>query len=324
MARGKCCGSTTAVTPDSRSADTVIIYTHTACLGHDAGDEHPEKPARLEVVLEGLRESHAGQDWREAPLAKLGDLRRVHDESLLQAVLDSNFEGRRRLDPDTLICPQSGAAALRAAGAAVAGVDSVMKGETSTVFCAVRPPGHHATADAAMGFCLINSVAVAAAYALDRHGLERVAIVDFDVHHGNGTQAIFYNEPRVAYFSTHESGIYPFTGSPYERGVGNVLNALLPPGTGGFRFRNVWLDSMLPALDAFRPQLLLISAGFDAHMRDPLADLMLETEDFGWLTRELRTIANRHASGKVVSVLEGGYDLVALRECSVAHVDELC
>ena len=128
----------------------------------------------------------------------------------------------------------------------------------------------------------------------------------------------------MAYFSTHESGIYPFTGSPYERGVGNVLNALLPPGTGGFRFRNVWLDSMLPALDAFRPQLLLISAGFDAHMRDPLADLMLETEDFGWLTRELRTIANRHASGKVVSVLEGGYDLVALRECSVAHVDELC
>ena len=141
MARAKCCGSTTAATPDSRPADTVIIYTHPACLGHDAGDEHPEKPARLEVVLEGLRESHAGQDWREAPLAKLGDLRRVHDESLLQAVLDSNFEGRRRLDPDTLICPQSGAAALRAAGAAVAGVDAVMKGETSTVFCAVRPPG---------------------------------------------------------------------------------------------------------------------------------------------------------------------------------------
>ena len=301
----------------------MIIFTHPACLAHDPGPLHPERPARLEVVLEGLREAHADLDWREAPLAKLGDLRRVHHESLLQEVLANDFEGRRRLDPDTLICAQSGAAALRAAGAAVAGVDAVMNGESSTVFCAVRPPGHHATADAAMGFCLINSVAVAAAYALDRHGLERVAIVDFDVHHGNGTQAIFYNEPRVAYFSTHESGIYPNSGTPHERGVGNMFNALLPPGTGGFRFRNVWADTMLPALDNFRPQLLLVSAGFDAHMHDPLADLMLDTEDFTWLTQELCAIAKRHASGRIVSMLEGGYDLEALRECSVAHVGAL-
>ena len=302
----------------------MLIFTHPACLAHDPGDDHPESPARLAVVLEDLRTRHGGLDWREAPLAKRGDLLRVHGEALLQQVLANDFEGPRRLDPDTVMCPQSGLAALRAAGAAVAAVDAVMSDESRTAFCAVRPPGHHATADTAMGFCLINNVAVAAAHALDRHGLERVAIVDFDVHHGNGTQAIFNNEPRVAYFSSHESGIYPFTGSPHERGVGNVFNVLLPPGTGGFRFRNAWLDSLLPALEAFRPQLLLISAGFDAHMRDPQADLRLDTEDFEWLTHELRAVANRHAGGRVVSVLEGGYDLDALRECCVAHVDALC
>ncbi|MEO6519547.1 MAG: histone deacetylase family protein [Pseudoxanthomonas sp.] len=304
----------------------MLIYTHPACLAHDAGPEHPERRQRLEAVLEALRLHHGDLEWREAPLAKLGDLRRVHTESLLREVLESSFEGYRMLDPDTVMCADSRAAALRAAGAGVAAVDAVMlaASETgSTAFCAVRPPGHHASSDTAMGFCLLNNIAVAAAHACDRHGLERVAIVDFDVHHGNGTQAIFSAEPRVAYFSTHQSGIYPHGGSPHERGVGNVFNSLLPPGTGGFRFRNVWADLLLPALDEFRPQLLLLSAGFDAHMRDPLADLMLETEDFRWLTRELRAIARRHASGRVVSMLEGGYDLEALRECSVAHVDEL-
>ncbi len=304
----------------------MLIYTHPACLAHDAGPEHPERRQRLESVLEALHLNHGDLDWREAPLAKLGDLRRVHTESLLREVLESSFEGYRMLDPDTVMCADSRAAALRAAGAGVAAVDAVMLAGSkagTTAFCAVRPPGHHASSDTAMGFCLLNNIAVAAAHACDRHGLERVAIVDFDVHHGNGTQAIFSAEPRVAYFSTHQSGIYPHGGSPHERGVGNVFNSLLPPGTGGFRFRNVWADLLLPALDEFRPQLLLISAGFDAHMRDPLADLMLETEDFGWLTRELRTIARRHASGRVVSMLEGGYDLEALRDCSVAHVDEL-
>jgi acetoin utilization deacetylase AcuC-like enzyme len=306
----------------------VIIFTHPACLAHDPGPEHPERPQRLEAVLAGLREVRVDLDWREAPLAKLGDLRRVHSESLLREVLENDFDGYRMLDPDTVMGPGSRAAALRAAGAAVAAVDAVMlgtdgKGSGTTAFCAVRPPGHHATGDTAMGFCLFNNIAVAAAHACDRHGLERVAIVDFDVHHGNGTQAIFCNDARVAYFSTHESGLYPNSGMPQERGVGNVFNSLLPPGSGGFRFRNVWADGLLPELDAFRPQLLLISAGFDAHMRDPLADLMLETEDFAWLTRELRAIARRHAFGRVVSLLEGGYDLEALRECSVAHVDEL-
>lgn len=326
MARARCCGTISAATPDHDRH--VILYTHPACLAHDPGPEHPERPERLQVVLEGLREAHGDLEWREAPLAKLGDLRRVHGEHLLHDVLESQFDGYQMLDPDTVMCPASRAAAMRAAGAAVAAVDAVMladrrQGDGTTAFCAVRPPGHHATADAAMGFCLLNNIAVAAAHALDKHGLERVAIVDFDVHHGNGTQAIFYDEPRVGYFSTHESGLFPNTGAVYERGVGNVLNALLPPGTGGFRFRNVWADHMLPAVDEFRPQLLLISAGFDAHMRDPLADLMLDTEDFAWLTRELRAVADRHASGRLVSVLEGGYDLEALRECSVAHVAEL-
>nr|WP_295377745.1 histone deacetylase family protein [Pseudoxanthomonas sp.] len=301
----------------------MIIYTHPACLSHDPGPEHPERPARLEVVLEALRRDHGDLDWREAPLAKLGDLRRVHDDALLREVLDVDFEGHRMLDPDTVMVPASRAAALRAAGAGIAAVDEVMHGNASTVFCAVRPPGHHATASAAMGFCLFNNIAIAAAHALEKHGLERVAIVDFDVHHGNGTQAIFYDEPRVAYFSTHESGLFPYSGAPYERGAGNVFNALLPPGSGGFRFQNTWADQLLPALDEARPQLLLISAGFDAHMRDPLADLMLETGDFAWLTRQLRQLARRHADGRVVSMLEGGYDLEALKECASAHVDEL-
>ncbi|HBK45186.1 MAG TPA: acetoin utilization protein, partial [Xanthomonadaceae bacterium] len=201
--------------------------------------------------------------------------------------------------------------------------DAVMRGPERTAFCAVRPPGHHATGQASMGFCLFNNVGVAAAHARDVHGLERIVIVDFDVHHGNGTQAIFDRDPRVQYLSTHESGLYPHSGGVYERGVGNVHNALLPPGSGGFRFRNTWADQMLPLIDAFKPQLVMISAGFDAHMRDPQADLMLEAEDFGWLTAELRRIAERHANGRVVSLLEGGYDLQALRESSVAHVRAL-
>jgi acetoin utilization deacetylase AcuC-like enzyme len=205
----------------------------------------------------------------------------------------------------------------------VAAVDAVIDGRDPIAFCAVRPPGHHATGEAAMGFCLLNNIAIGAAHACDRHGLERVAVVDFDVHHGNGTQAIFFEDPRVAYFSSHESGLFPYSGAPSERGSGNVMNALLPPGSGSFHFRNLWEDQMLPAIEAFRPQLLMISAGFDAHMRDPLADLMLETEDFAWLTRRLRQIANTHARGRIVSVLEGGYDLEALRECSSAHVAEL-
>ena len=301
----------------------MIIYTHPACLLHDPGPEHPERPARLEVVLEALRAHHADADWREAPIVKLGDLRRVHDDALVHDVLEADIAGYRMLDPDTVVCPASGQAALHAAGAGVAAVDAVMAGQDLTAFCAVRPPGHHATADAAMGFCLFNNIAVAAAHARDQHGLERIAIIDFDVHHGNGTQAIFHLDPAVAYFSSHQSGLFPHTGSAHERGAGNLHNVLLPPGSGGFRFRNIWLDTLLPALDDFRPQLLLVSAGFDAHLSDPLADLMLEAEDFAWITTELRAIATRHGGGRLVSMLEGGYSLEALAECAVAHVGAL-
>ena len=301
----------------------MLAYSHPACLQHDTGPDHPEQPARLQVVLDALRQAWPDQAWLEAPAARRGDLLRVHAPSLVDEVLAPVSAGLHRLDPDTVVCPASGQAALHAAGAGVAAVDAVMAGQDLTAFCAVRPPGHHATADAAMGFCLFNNIAVAAAHARNQHGLERIAIIDFDVHHGNGTQAIFEADPKVAYYSTHQSGLFPFSGSMRERGVGNVCNILLPPGSGGFRFRNTWADDMLPQIEAFQPQLLFISAGFDAHMRDPQADLMVETEDFGWLTRELVTLAERHGSGRVVSMLEGGYDLQALRECSVAHVQAL-
>jgi len=247
----------------------------------------------------------------------------VHAAELVDQVLAPPSDGPRHLDADTILSAGTAAAALHAAGAGVAAVDAVMAGQDATAFCAVRPPGHHATADTAMGFCFFNNIAVAAAHARDRHGLERIAVVDFDVHHGNGTQAIFQRDPAVAYFSSHQAGLFPGSGGVHERGVGNLHNVLLPPGSGGFRFRNTWHDSLLPALEAFGPQLVLVSAGFDAHLADPLADLMLEAEDFAWLTTELRALAGRHAGGRLVSMLEGGYNLDALAECAVAHVGAL-
>jgi acetoin utilization deacetylase AcuC-like enzyme len=274
-------------------------------------------------VIDALRTAFDDLDWREAPRATRGQLLRVHDAALLDTVLETRSQQRVALDPDTVLSPASAEAALRAAGAAVAAVDTVISGDAPSAFCAVRPPGHHATRQEAMGFCLFNSVAVAAAHALDKHGLARVAIVDFDVHHGNGTQAIFAAEPRVQYLSSHQMPLYPETGDAHERGVGNIFNAPLPPGTGSRGFRAAWSGHLLPAIDAFRPQLLLVSAGFDAHWRDPLAQLQLDTADFAWITAELRLLAERHAQGRIVSMLEGGYDLQALRECSVAHVEAL-
>lgn len=309
---------------------TTAYFSHPDCRAHDMGAGHPECPQRLDAIEDHLIST--GLDIAltrfDPPLAKHSDLMLAHSENYLleldEFMQQATLTGEHRaLDPDTMVCPHTWQAALRAAGAAVAATDAVIDRRAENAFCAIRPPGHHATRSETMGFCFFNNIAIAARHALDVRGLERVAIVDFDVHHGNGTQAIFYNDPRVAYFSSHESGIYPHSGAPYERGAGNVFNALLPPGSGGFRFQNTWADELLPALDDFKPQLLLISAGFDAHMRDPLADLMLETEDFGWLTRQLRTLAQRHAGGRVVSMLEGGYDLDALRDSVAAHVDEL-
>ncbi|MBN8265010.1 MAG: histone deacetylase family protein [Xanthomonadales bacterium] len=299
------------------------VYTHEACLLHDTGPAHAERPERLRVVVDALREAYPHLDWRQAPIATRGQLLRVHSEHLLEAVLESNPAELMQLDPDTVLSPRSAEAALRAAGAAVAAVDAVMIGAARRAFCAVRPPGHHATSDAAMGFCLFNSIAVAARHAIDAHGLERVAVVDFDVHHGNGTQAIFEHDRRVLYASSHQAPLYPWTGDRSETGAGNIFNATLPPGSDGALFRRIWGDRLLPAIDDFAPQLLLISAGFDGHRRDPLAELQLDAADFGWLSEALVALADRHCQGRVVSALEGGYDLDALAECSVAHLRAL-
>ena len=295
------------------------VYTHPDCLGHQPGEGHPESPARLAAVTGALRDAFPALDWREAPLAAIEAIERVHAPELVARVMSATGQSLR-LDADTVMSPGSAHAALRACGAAVAAVDAVLSGATRRAFCAVRPPGHHATADTAMGFCLFNAVAVAAAHALAAHGLARVAIADFDVHHGNGTQAIFDQDPRVLYLSSHQSPLYPGTGQASENGVGNVVNAPLAPGVGGQGFRAAWRDHLLPALEAFTPQLVLVSAGFDGHRLDPLADLGLEAEDYGWIGAELGASADRHAAGRLVSLLEGGYSLTALRECSVAHL----
>jgi acetoin utilization deacetylase AcuC-like enzyme len=301
------------------------LYTHPICLQHDPGPGHPESPARLRAVLAALdRDRFAALDRIEAPLASTEALERVHDPAYVARILASApAEGVARLDEDTLMSAASAEAALRAAGAVVAAVDAALNGRASRAFCAVRPPGHHATANQAMGFCLFNNVAVGAAHALAEHGLERVAIADFDVHHGNGTQDIFAREARVLFVSSHQSPLYPGSGGADETGMGNLLNAPLPPGTGSLAFRRTWEEQLLPRLDAFQPQLLLISAGFDAHRADPLAQLELIADDYAWLTSRLVDVARAHAGGRVVSTLEGGYDLEALAASAAAHVAAL-
>lgn len=259
----------------------------------------------------------------QAPPASIEQLRRVHDDALIDRVFaTAPSDGIARLDADTAMCPQSLDAALHAAGAVIAAVDAVLQERTDRAFCAVRPPGHHATRIDAMGFCLFNSIAVGAAHALAQ-GLDRVAIIDFDVHHGNGTQDIFNNDARVLYASSHQWPLYPNTGAESEVGLGNIHNATLLPGARSLEFREAWAQRLLPAVEAFRPQLILISAGFDAHRLDPLAQLNLGPEDFAWLTHALVVIAERHGGGRVVSALEGGYSLTALHECTTAHCQAL-
>ncbi len=297
------------------------IYTHPACMAHDPGAGHPECPARLSAVTDALRAANLpGTSWHEAPAASNEQLLRAHSPAHVARVIAAAGQ-RIRLDPDTSTSEHSTEAALRAVGAVCAAVDTVMQTPVRRAFCAVRPPGHHATRDEAMGFCLFNAVAVAGSHAMAVHGIRRVAIIDFDVHHGNGTQDIFWDTPGVLYLSSHQSPLYPGTGQPEERGgSGAVRNAHLPPGANGLMFREAWQSELLPALERFRPQLLLVSAGFDAHRLDPLAGLNLSGEDYAWLTERLVECAERHAGGRLVSALEGGYSLAALRESSVAHV----
>lgn len=299
------------------------IYSHPACLAHDTGPVHAERPQRLSAVTDALHAAFPELSWHEAPRATRGQLLRAHTPGLLEQVLETRSPERLLLDPDTVLSPASAEAALRAAGAVVAAVDAVLGGQAMRAFCAVRPPGHHATADTAMGFCLFNSITVGALHALEAHGLARVAIVDFDVHHGNGTQAVFEHDRRVLFASSHQLPLYPGTGTRDEIGEGNIVNAPLPPDAGSALFRAAWSQRLLPAVDAFKPQLLMISAGFDAHRLDPLAQLQLEAADFAWITAELAAVANRHCGGRIVSTLEGGYDLAALAESSMAHVGAL-
>lgn len=301
------------------------LYTHPACLSHITGPDHPESPARLAAVLRALdRDRFAMIDRVEAPRATREQLLRVHTAAHVERMLAPVEPGRTQyLDEDTALSPGTAEAALRAAGANVAAVDAVLGGHVRHAFCAVRPPGHHATRDAAMGFCLFNNVAVGAAHALAAFRLKRVAIVDFDVHHGNGTQDIFWREPRVLYASSHQMPLYPGSGEPAERGAGNIINRPLSAGDGPYIFRELWEGDLLPRLRAFKPQLVMVSAGFDAHESDPLADLCLGSEDYAWITAKLVELADHCAGGRLVSTLEGGYDLKALAACTAAHVEVL-
>jgi acetoin utilization deacetylase AcuC-like enzyme len=304
---------------------TTMLLTHPACFDHDTGRMHPEHPSRLKAVLTALdAPEFAGLIRREAPAAAVEQIARAHPENFVLAALDAMpSEGLIGFDADTIVSPGSREAVLRAAGAVVAAVDAVMAGEAGNAFCAVRPPGHHAEATRAMGFCVFNNVAIGALQARAVHGLRRIAVVDFDVHHGNGTQSMFERDGELFYASTHQWPLYPGTGASTERGVGNIVNAPLAPMSGSAEFRAAMTGTILPALAKFRPDFVLVSAGFDAHADDPLASLCLADQDYEWVTAELARVAAQSCRGRLVSTLEGGYDLAALGRASAAHVRAL-
>lgn len=302
------------------------LYFHPACIEHDPGAHHPECPDRLRAVMAGLEDDAFKHLERcEAQEISLDVVEAVHGSQYIENLLDNvPEEGRVSLDADTVMSPSSGEAARRASGGAVAAVDAVIAKNTDNAFCAVRPPGHHAESSRAMGFCLFNSAAIAAFHARTAHGLERVAVIDFDVHHGNGTQHSFENEPGLFYGSSHQFPAYPGTGARSETGIAdNICNVPLHPGSGSAEFREAYQNGILPVLRHFSPEFLIISAGFDAHTDDPLAQLNVQTEDYAWVTRQLMDVADECCEGRVVSLLEGGYDLDALRDSTMVHVQTL-
>ncbi|HEX2257827.1 MAG TPA: histone deacetylase family protein [Afifellaceae bacterium] len=304
---------------------TTLLLHHPAFLEHVTPPGHPERVDRLKALHQALDEAEFDALKREeAPRAEAEAALSVHDESFVEeirrAVPDAGFT---RIDPDTVASPGSWEAALRALGAAQRAVDAVASGDAANAFVAARPPGHHAETHRAMGFCLFNTIAAAARHAQKAHGMERVAIFDWDVHHGNGTQEIFWSDPSVLYASTHQMPLFPGTGAVREAGVGNIFNAPLSPGDGSERFREALRERVLPAIENFRPDMILVSAGFDAHWRDPLAQIELNEEDFAWATGELMDLADSFAGGRLVSLLEGGYDLQGLAKSTAAHVRQL-
>ncbi|WP_424958667.1 histone deacetylase family protein [Hyphomicrobium sp. 1Nfss2.1] len=308
---------------------STLLLTHSSFLAHDTGPGHPERPDRIRAIDKVL--SHELFDSlvrEEAPLRDDVEeqILLAHPEGHLagmRGLAEAALKTPRHIDGDTVISAGTWEAALRSVGAGLAAVDAVMTGRMANAFCEVRPPGHHAEANRAMGFCLFSNAAIAGLYARQKHGAERIAVVDFDVHHGNGTQNIFWSERDLFYGSTHEMPLFPGTGAVRETGVGNITNAPLRAGDGGERFREAFESRILPALHNFGPDILIISAGFDAHENDPLANLRLVEADYLWATEKLADLARRHSNGRIVSMLEGGYDLTSLARSVAVHVRAL-
>jgi acetoin utilization deacetylase AcuC-like enzyme len=305
-----------------------VFYSPPECAGHDMGAGHPESPQRLAAVIDHLRASglDAALSFEDAALATLEQIERAHDVEYVRAIYRVMNDARERgtpiaIDPDTVCSPKTQRAALLGAGAAIAATDAVIARRAVNAFCAVRPPGHHATRAQAMGFCFFNNVAIAARHALDAHGLQRVAIIDFDVHHGNGTEDIIAGDERVLMVSFFQHPLYP--GSGMSPQGSNMLNVPLSPHAAGAQVREVVDTLWLPRLEAFRPEMIFISAGFDAHREDPLAQLDLVEGDYAWMTRRIMEVAARHSDGRIVSCLEGGYALGALARSVAAHVQVL-
>jgi acetoin utilization deacetylase AcuC-like enzyme len=297
------------------------FITHAACLRHDMGSYHPECPSRLAAIDDQLISSGIAPylQHHDAPLATIDQLARVHPREYIEALQAAAPErGIVHLDPDTAMSPGTWEAALRAAGAAVLATDLVVERRAENAFCSVRPPGHHATRTRAMGFCFFNNVAIAVMHALEQHGVERVAVIDFDVHHGNGTEDIFSGDERVLMVSTFQHPFYPYCGT--DDPAPNMVNVPLPAGTGSAGFREAVETRWIPALDDHRPQMVFFSAGFDAHLEDDMAMMRLVDGDYGWVTQQVKNVVDRYGDGRIVSVLEGGYALSALGRSVVQHV----